>query len=156
MVRAAREDGDGAVDLFGEHGAGEGVRPGLGSEGELQVGPGQDRGVEAVRAADDQGETGDAFISPACEAGGELAGGERRPMFVAGDDALMVQAWEEGRGFGRLAGAFGFDLDEADGREAERPAAGLSPGYPVTGECGFGRPAQAADADQVELEGQRA
>ena len=156
MVGAAGEDGDGAVELFGEHGAGEGVGPGLRSEGELQVGPDQDRGIEPVRAADDQGEAGDPFIPPAGEAGGELAGGERRPMFVAGDDALMVQPREEGRGFGRLPGASGFDLDEADRREAERAAAGLGAGYPVTGEGGFGRAAQPADADQIELEGQRA
>ncbi len=38
MIGRARQDGDGAIDLFGQHGAGQGVRPGLGSEGQHLVG----------------------------------------------------------------------------------------------------------------------
>ena len=54
MVGRSGQDGHGAVDLFGQHGAHEGVRPGLGPEGQLFAGGGKDACVQPVRPADDE------------------------------------------------------------------------------------------------------
>src|SRR5215469_8328437 len=55
VIGLASHEAGGAVELLGEHGAGQRMGPGLRSERQRLVGAGQDRRVEPVGAADDEG-----------------------------------------------------------------------------------------------------
>jgi hypothetical protein len=152
MVRAAGQDGHRPVDLLGEHGADQGVRPGLHAEGEGLVGAGQDVGREAVGAADCQHDLAHAIVAQAGEAGGEGAGGMRLAVLVATDDVSVFQVLQQELALGGLAGLAAFQLDNLDRAETERtPGGGGALGI-VPRQFGLGRAAQAADDEEGELQ----
>ena len=79
-----REDGGGAVELLGEHGPHQPVRPGLAAEGEPQLGRRQRPLVEPVGTADQERRRPLALVAPAGEAIGELDAGEVAAALVQG------------------------------------------------------------------------
>ena len=79
VVGVAGEDGEGAVDLFGEDGAGELVGEGDGAEGEDEGGAGAGGGGPAVGGADGEDDGLGAGVAQAAEVGGEVFGGELLP-----------------------------------------------------------------------------
>jgi hypothetical protein len=97
----AGEDGGGAVELFGEDEAREGMGEGEGAEGEKQVGAGAGGVGPAVGRTDGEEDVGPAFIAAGAEPGGEGFGSERAAATVGedGEGAGAVKGFEE-RGFG--------------------------------------------------------
>jgi len=85
MIGAAGQDGDRAIDLLGQHRPHQGVGPGLNPKGQTLAGDGQDRSVQAVGPADDQGQATHAVVAQLGDAPGEGAGGQGLAMFIAGD-----------------------------------------------------------------------
>ena len=135
----------GAVELLGEERADEHVGPGHGAEGEDVVGAGEDGGVQAFGAADE--ETGNA-------GGGEPVGKEVGKAFAAGAWGAGVEGYDEGCGrqgseeglgfsaldFGRGAAAIG----EVGDREG-----GAQPGVVAVEEVALGTGFVLADCDQA-------
>jgi hypothetical protein len=88
----AGEDGEGAVDLLGEDGAGELVGQGDGAEGEDEVGAGAGGGGPAVGGADGEDEGLGAGVAEAAEVGGEVFAGELLAAAVEQDEDGAVRA----------------------------------------------------------------
>ena len=152
MVGRSRQDGHGAVDLFGQHHADEGVGPGLDAEGEGLVGSGEHLGGQAVGAADHQHELPDAVVAKARDPGGEGARRMRLAVLVASDDVCVLQVLQEEFALGGLAGLSAFQLDDLDRPEPERASRGGGALGIVAGELGLGRAAQTADDEEGELQ----
>jgi len=95
VVGVAGEDGEGAVDLFGEDGAGEFVGQGDGAEGEDKAGAGAGGGGPSVRGADGEDDGLGAGVAEAAEVSGEFFGGELL--------AAAVEEDEDASGAGGLA-----------------------------------------------------
>jgi hypothetical protein len=155
VVRRAGEDGDGAIDLFGQHRPRQGVGPRLGAEREPLGGSVQDARIQAVGAADDEGDAAQSLVAQALEALGEGAGGEGPAMFVAGDQRPLGEVREERLGLGRLPRATGLDFQDLDRGDPQGPAGGGRPRRPVQRQPRLGRCAQAPDADEDDGEAQR-
>src|SRR4051794_34742516 len=82
MIGVVRKDGGGAPQLFGEHRAGEEVRPGRLAEGQEEVGRGALGLLEAVGAADHEPGLAPAIVAPVLEPAGEFEGAERLALLV--------------------------------------------------------------------------
>jgi len=152
MVGAAGEDRDGAVDLFGEHDADQGMGPGLDAEGEGLVGSGEDVGGEAVGAADHQDELAHAVVAQAGDAGGEGARGVRLAVLVATDDVSVLEVVQQELALGGLTRLSAFQLEDLDRAEPERAARGGGALGVVAREVGLGRAAETADDEEGELQ----
>ena len=152
MVRAAGQDGHRAVDLLGQHHAGQGVRPGLGAEGQGLVGPGQHFGRQAVGAADHEHQPPDPVVAQLAEAGGEGARGVSLAVLVAGDDVGVVQVLRQQFALGALAGLSALEFDDFDGPQAQGAAGGRRPLGVVADEAGLGRAAQPRYSQQGDLQ----
>jgi len=155
VIGRTPENADSAVDLLGEHGSHEGVRPGLRPEREPLARPPEDFGVEAVGPADDEGRAADPLVPQTRQAGGESAGRQRAAVLVAGDQGVFgSKAGEQRLGLGRLAGFAGLDLDDLDGSKPYRAAGSGGARGPVDREFRLGRSAEPPDAEQDDLEAQ--
>ena len=152
MIRRSGKDGDGAVDLFGQHGAGERVGPGLHAEGDGLAGFGNQRRVEAVGPPDDEGEVPNTVIAQAGDFFSESPRGQGLAAFVAGDEAGLAGLGAQGLGLRALAGFSGFNLDDGNRAKAQRAAADGGPFGIIAGKGGFSAAAQAADGDQANLQ----
>ena len=119
MVGASGQDRHGPVDLLGQHGADQGVGPGLHAECQGLVGAGQDLGRQAVGAADPQHQPAHPVVAQARDSGGEGAGGMRLAVLVATDDVGVFQMVEQQLALGGLAGLFAFEFDDLDGPQAQ-------------------------------------
>ena len=74
-------------------------------------------------------------------------------MLVAGDQVdAFGDGREDGLALGFLAGLAGLDLDQLDGREAERPASGLRARDIVERQRALWRPSEFTDRDQRDLQ----
>jgi hypothetical protein len=122
MIGRSRQDRHGAVDLLGEHGAGQGVGPGLDAEGQGLVGPGEDFRRKAVGPADHEHDPPCAAVAQARDAVGERARGVRLAVLVAGDDVAVLELFEDELALGGLAGFPALQLDDLDRTETERTA----------------------------------
>jgi hypothetical protein len=147
VVRVAGEDGEGAVDLFGENGACEFVGQGDSAEGEYEAGAGAGGGSPAIVGADGEDERLGAGVAEAAEVGGEFFGGELLAATVEEDQdgggagGLAVEPGEE-CGFGvmglELAGEIAGGSGEVVGGEG-------------CGSVGFGAGASWRDSGQEDL-----
>jgi hypothetical protein len=132
VIRAAAEDRHRPVDLLGQHGAGQGVGPGLGAEGQHFVGAGANGGVVAVGGTDQEHQFALAAIAQLADMVGEGAAAPGLAALVAGDDAGVLKMG--------LELALGLvDLDDLDGSQAQGPPGGGGPGGVVEGKLSLGR-----------------
>jgi hypothetical protein len=155
VVGRAGQNGRRTVDLLGQHGSDEGVRPGLRTEGETFASLAQDLRVEAIGAADDEGRTADPLVPQVGQTVGEGARGQGAAVLVAGDqDAALIDPGQDDFGLRGLARLAGFDLDNLHGPEAQSAAGSARPRGPVEREFGFGSRSEAPDAEQDDLEAQ--
>ncbi len=91
----AVEDRPGAVELFGEHGAGEQVRPGLRAEREDEISAVEDRAVEPFGASEGEHETASGG-GPFAEGNGEAVAREGAAGLVEGyEEAIPRHVGEE-------------------------------------------------------------
>ena len=107
MIGRSGQDGHGPIQLFGQHGAGQGVRPGLGTKGQ-----GRGRGlahafVQPVRPADGEDQTPFALITQPGDMVGEGARGIGLSPFVAGDQVCALGGGQDQFGLWRLARLLG-------------------------------------------------
>lgn len=108
MVGRAGQDGHRAIDLLGEHGAGQGVRPGLRPEGEQLVSAGAKGWVVAVGGPDQEDQLALAAVPKFGDVFGERTRGPGLAPLVAGDDARALKV--------RLEPPSGLvDFDDVDG-----------------------------------------
>jgi hypothetical protein len=147
VIGRPREDGGGAIDLLGQHGARQGVRPGLRSQRQGFVRGLEDGRVEAVGAADDEGDLSHAVVAQARQPLGEGARGSRRSALIAGDEPTLGLR-QQRFALGRLAGLAALNLDDGDGTQADRAARGGGALGVVEREGRFGGAPQASDAEQ--------
>ena len=84
----AVEDRPGAVELFGEHGAGQQVRPGLRAEREDEIGAVEDRTVEPLRASDGEHDVASGG-GPFPEGNGEAVAREGVAGLIKGDEEAI-------------------------------------------------------------------
>jgi len=132
VVGAAAEDGHRSIDLLGQHGASQGVGPGLRAEGQHLVSASPDGGVVAVGRADQEHQLALAAITQLADMVGEGAAAPGLAALVAGDDAGVLKMG--------LELAFGLvDLDDLDGTQAQGSARGGGAGGVVEGEFPLGR-----------------
>jgi len=119
VIRAAAEDGDGAIDLLGQHGAGQSVRPGLRTEGQHFMCAITDRGIVAIGRADQEHQLALAAVPQLADMLGEGAAGPGLAALVAGDDPGALEM--------RFELALGLvDLDDLDRAEPQGAARGAS------------------------------
>ncbi len=140
VIRVPCEDGARAVELLGEEQAHEEMGPGEAAEGEAPVGLGQCRRVEAVGAADQEGEVA-ALVPPLAEAPGQLAAGDVLATFVEGDeDGVLGKRAQE-------TGGLALALARHQLGEPDRPGASgeVAPGQAV--EIGVAIAAEGENAD---------
>lgn len=152
VVGRSREDRGGAVELLGEHDAGEHVRPDHAPEGEPAVGAVAKGRVESVGAADREGEVAAAGVGGAAEKRGEARRVEGVAAFVEGDEegAGGDRGGEERRLGGRPAPAAVLDLDDPRRPEPEGAAGAVEAGEVVGDEVGLGAALQASDGEEVD------
>lgn len=147
MIRMPGGDRLGAIELFGEHRAGEHVGPGEAAEREFGVCTGQHGGIQPFRAADHEGDRAAGGL-PVAEAGGEGGAVQRF--------AVEVQHHQQGfGGEGRQEGGAlpAFDFGGAAGavRQFDQAQA-RSQAFGVAGDqIGFRRFAGPADGDQQQI-----
>ena len=105
MVGSSGQEGYGPVDLFSQHDPGQGVRPGLGPEGQDILGARPEVRVETVGPADQKDQPPHTVVSQSPDLGGKVPGAASPPPFVAGDDASDAR-W--------------FDLDAVNATTSDR------------------------------------
>ena len=140
-------DGLGAVELFGQHGAGQQVWPGEAAEGEFGVGAGEHGGIQPLGAADHEGDRAAGGL-PVAEAGGEAGAVQR----------VAVEVEHHQQGFGGEGGDEGSCLPPFDFRGAagafgqfDQPQAGPQ-AFGIAGDqVGFRGFAGPADGDQQQV-----
>jgi len=152
MIRAAGQDGDGAIDLLGQHHPRQGVGPGLGTKGEGLVHGLQEIGVETVGAADNQDQPADAVIPQGRNPAGEGAAGPDLAMLIAGDDMGVFQMGRQNLGLGGLARLSGLNLDHLDGTQAQGATGSGGALDIVGGQGGLRGPSQSSDSQQRYLQ----
>ncbi len=129
MIRVRGQDCHGPIELLGEEGADELVRPGHRAEGEAKRGLFKQGFAVPVRAADGKHDVADAAVAIARQAGGEGAAVEIFSALVERDQfGARAKRFEKRGGFLRLArrrvgGAAFRSLAKGEG-EREFPAGG--------------------------------
>ena len=141
-----------AIDLFGQHGPDQGVRPGLGSKGETFLRRGQDLGVKAIRAADNDNEFADPVVAKLGQVAGEGARGTCGAVFIAGDDVGAVQTIQQGIRFARFAGLSRLYLDNLNRSQTMSPPRRCRADGIVLSERGLSPAPQLADTEQSDLQ----
>ena len=91
MIGMPSEYALGAIDLLGQQGASQHVRPSEGAEGHHEVGFFAHGVVESVRAADDEANRAHAVVTPAAEAFGEGVASLGAAALVERDDARALR-----------------------------------------------------------------
>ncbi len=152
VVGAALQDGDGAIDLFGQHQPGERMGPGLGAERQGLVGASQKRRRQAVGAADDDHQLARPVVAQLGDAGGEGARGVGRAVFVAGDHVCAMQMLEQKVALGGLAWLAAFQLHHFDRSQPQGAAGGRRALGVITHQSRFGRATQAPDGEEDDLQ----
>lgn len=105
------EEGEGAVELLEEHGAGEFVGEGQGGEREAGLGGGAGSGREAIGAADGEGQFAAVLGEGAVEIGGEPRGVEAAAGGIEQNEAGAMEGdAAEQLGFGGVDAAAGGDF----------------------------------------------
>lgn len=117
MIGRAGKNGDGAIELFGEHDPHQFMRPDRIAKGEHQVRPGKDRMVMAISAANAEYSVSHAFIAPLLERSGELAS---RHGFAALIEKHKAGIARQARSQCLAFLAFGFQRAIIDFRFAQR------------------------------------
>ena len=145
----ASEDGEGAVDLLGEDGAGEFVGQGDIAEGEYEASAGTGGGGPAVCGTDGEDDGLGSGVAEATEMGCEFFGGELL--------AAAIEEDEDGNGAGGLAvdpgeeGGFGVVVEGLAGEVAR--GSGEIAGGQGCGGIGLGASASWGDGGEEELHG---
>src|SRR5262245_22787722 len=86
MIRMPLHDGDGAIELLGQHDAYEAMGKRHAAQRKLEMRRLFERIAMAVRPADREGDI-ERFIAQPREHGGEFVGGEHLPLLVERDEA---------------------------------------------------------------------
>jgi hypothetical protein len=152
MIGAAGQDGDGAVDLLGQHHPRQSVGPGLRAEGQGLVSGLEEVGIETVGAADDQHQSPDTVIAQGGDPAGEGAAGPDLAMLIAGDDMGVLQMGGQDLGLGGLARFAGLYLDHLDGTQAQGATGSGGALDIVGGQDGLRGPSQPSDSQQRYLQ----
>jgi hypothetical protein len=125
VVGMSGEDGEGAVELLGEHDAGEFVREGHETEGEGEGGVAERFLRPAVGGADGEVEMLDAGVAFPADPGGELLGGEGAAARIEEDElrgsaGRFFEGGEEGLLGGEVLLVDGGVVGKARGELGER------------------------------------
>src|SRR5262245_14142626 len=143
MIRMAAEDGGGAVELLGQHDAGEAVRQRDGAERELQMGGVANGIAQPVGPADHNAGSLGAAVPRLGEHAGERLAGEGLAALVERDDEVGLAHEPQQRGAFLLAAPAGI---------AGAALAGLMPNHGRKPEAlGERREAVAVLVEQVPL-----
>ena len=126
--------------------------PGLDAEGQGLTRLSKNGRVEAIRAADHQDQLAHAIVAQLADLGGKRPGRQGRAVFVAADQIGVADLGAQNLGLGSLAGLPGFNLDDVDRTEPERPPCRGGAGGVVLRQVGFGAAAQAADGEDRDLQ----
>lgn len=148
MIGLAGHQTGGAIELLGQHRPGQGVWPGLRSEGDFPFRPCRDSHIETVGAANGEGKVGRPLIPQIGQQGGEGARRQRLAMFVASDEVASLASPEEGFALGGLAAFLRLHFDDLDRIEAMGAANLAGATRPVFSQDGLRRRAQPADAQE--------
>lgn len=147
----AGEDGEGAVKLLGEDGAGELMGQGDGTEGEDKASAGAGGGRPAVGGTDGEDDGLRAGVAEAAEVGGEVFAGELLAAAVEEDEdgggagSLTIEPGEQG-GLGGVGLRFAGEIVGGTGEVV---------GGEGCGGVGFGARAGWGDGGEEDLHGMR-
>lgn len=153
MIGTSGQNGRGAVDLFGQHGADQGVRPGLWAECETSLRSVQHRLIQPIGAADGEDQTPNTVIAQAPEERREIPRASGFAMLVAGEQMAAVQPVEQGLAFGGFSRLSGLNLDHVHRPQTQRSTRKARPFGPVHGQARLRRRAKTTDAKQSYLHG---
>ena len=104
MIRVAGQDGNGTIELFGQHDACKLVRPCRAAESECERGPVPDRFAVTIRTADQESHFRGGVAKAGFDQLRKLAAGLVAAGFIEDDDkGIVCDSGEEGGGFLLLA-----------------------------------------------------